>query len=224
MPRRDHAVHAAHGCVRFSTPDLVALGASVRPSPNRSRHALPRKPWHFGPPQRRGKPKSAQLGVRVTSVGVVSSSAEPPIRRAACKCGPPPDQCVPDEAFLTQHAYNGKFRRAPRIEREVDVSLLVGNDWSEASATRYILREREPSERQLAETTLRQTTAGALRRVGFAVVHTPGKIKTKPHVSVIWPNSDPLVRQQVPWPPGVSDRFDACFTGNEEVLEVADES
>ncbi|GAA0968367.1 hypothetical protein GCM10009555_013630 [Acrocarpospora macrocephala] len=46
------------------------------------------------------------------------------------------------------------------------------------------------------------------------VVHTTGRIRKNPHVTVVWPSTDPLNQQIIPWPSEVSVRFDACF--NEE--------
>jgi hypothetical protein len=143
------------------------------------------------------------------------------VRRAACRCGPSPDECVSDDTLLSQHAPKaGKFRNAPRVEREVEVSLLLG-EWSVEDATRYVLMGNPPTRGQLSRAAMRLTSAGKLRRAGFAVVHTPGRIKGGPHVSVIWPANDPLNDARVPWPPEVSERFDSCFneegkvTGNE---------
>jgi hypothetical protein len=118
---------------------------------------------------------------------------------------------VPDETVLTQFGWSTEaFRKAPRIDRELGVSLLVGEQSSEA-ALRYVLAGTAPSKRQLIQASRRLTKAGALRVAGFAVVHTPGRVKGGIHVTVVWPGTEPLNRQDVPWPIAVSELFDTCF-------------
>jgi hypothetical protein len=107
------------------------------------------------------------------------------------------------------------------VEREVDVSLLLGKDWTPESASRYILMGQDPDPKKLRKVTLRWTTAGQLRAAGFGVVHTPGRVKGGPHVSAVYPSNHPLHEHTVPWPPGVPEQFVACFTGYKE-REVAE--
>lgn len=143
------------------------------------------------------------------------------VKRSACRCGPPPEQCVSDSEVLTQHGWVGRsFRNQPRIERERGLSVLRGELTLE-EATRYIL-PREPTEQDLTRARVRWTTAAVLRRIGFAVVHTPGEVRGSVHCTVAWPDADPLENPQVPWPPEVSEAFDACF--NEEGEVSLDES
>ena len=133
------------------------------------------------------------------------------MRRAACHCGKPPQECVSDDVELTQQAPKaGKFRNAPRVQREVNVSLLIGR-WSVEDATRYVLMGIPPTRKQLNRAVVRLTQVGRLREAGFAVIHTPGRIKGGPHVSVVWPADEPLAHPEVPWPPEVSEAFDLCF-------------
>lgn len=118
---------------------------------------------------------------------------------------------------LTQHAWKPTgFREQPRVEREVDISLLVGDDWTAESASRYILMGRDPDPKRLRSVTLRLTTAGRLRAAGFGVVHTPGKVKGGPHVSVVYPGDRPLYEHTTPWPPEAAEQFVACFAGYHE--------
>jgi hypothetical protein len=148
---------------------------------------------------------------------------EPPnhVKRSACRCGPPPELCVSDSEILTQHGWIGRpFRNQPRIERERGLSVLRG-DVSLEEATGYVI-PREPSEQDFRKSCVRQTTAAALRRAGFAVVHTPGKVQVSAHCTVAWPIADPLENPRVPWPPEVSAAFDSCF--NEEGEVNPDES
>lgn len=69
-------------------------------------------------------------------------------------------------------------------------------------------------ERQAGTSGLRgYATALRLREAGFAIVHTPGRIRGGVHATVVWPADDPLNHQEVPWPPGVPALFDECFNG-----------
>jgi hypothetical protein len=138
------------------------------------------------------------------------------VKRSACRCGPPPEQCVSDSEVLTQHGWLGRsFRNQPRIERERGLSVLRG-EVSLKEATRRVL-PREPSVRELAEARIRRTDVATLRRAGFAVVHTPGELRGSVHCTVVWPDAAPLENPQVPWPPEISEAFDACFNGRGEV-------
>ena len=122
-----------------------------------------------------------------------------------------------DETHLTQQSWNvAAFRNKPRIERERDVSMLIGGDWTIEAACAYVSVGQSLSPRKLERAGLRHTTAGRIRGAGFAVVHTPGAIKDGPHVSIVWPDTNPLERQDIPWPDEVSARFDACFNEVEE--------
>jgi hypothetical protein len=133
------------------------------------------------------------------------------LRRAACRCGPPPERCVPDDTVLTQFGRKTElFRNAPRLERELGVSLLIGKQTIE-DALRYVLQGNPPTRQQLRQAVTRLTSVGKLRNAGFAVVHTPGRVRQGIHVSVVWPGDDPLNRQDIPWPGSVSEAFDSCF-------------
>src|SRR5712664_2930870 len=139
------------------------------------------------------------------------------VKRAACRCGPPPEQCVTDGEVLTQHGWqDSPFRAQPRIERELGLSVLRGAI-SAREVTQYVLQGKEPTDRQLAKARIRQTTAVELRLAGFAVVHTPGRVLDSAHCTVAWPDRDPLEAPEVPWPPDVSERFDSCFNKEGEV-------
>lgn len=130
---------------------------------------------------------------------------------AACRCGPPPEDCVLGDSVLTQQAWGaGKFRNAPRLERELGVSALIG-EWSAEGATRYVLMGQSPTTKQLSRAVVRLTTVGKLRSAGFAVVHTPARVLRGAHVTVVWPDDDPLNRPDAAWPHEVSEQFDSCF-------------
>jgi hypothetical protein len=126
---------------------------------------------------------------------------------------------VPDDSVVTQQAWKvGQFRNAPRIEREVGVSVLLG-EWSVEDATRYVLMGKPPRRQQLSRAVARLTTVGRLRKAGFAVVHTPGHIKNGLHATVVWPADDPLLRPEAAWPSEVSELFDSCFNEEGEVFQ-----
>jgi hypothetical protein len=122
---------------------------------------------------------------------------------------------VPDSAILTQFAWKvGAFRDIPRHERdERGLSVLVGEVSIQDAAT-YVLMGEAPTARQLSRAVVRLTSAGDLRAVGFAVVHTPGRIKEGIHASVVWPDDDPVARPDGHWDTELSALFNSCF--NEE--------
>ncbi|MGJ6968659.1 hypothetical protein ACSDR0_42810 [Streptosporangium sp. G11] len=110
------------------------------------------------------------------------------------------------------------FFDEPRYEMEREISLLTGQLSVEA-ASRY--RRKIINARDLELAAVRYTTAGRLRGEGFAVVHTPGRVRAEcdaigQHVSVIWPAEDPLNVQKIPWPPAVTKSFVECFNGYRE--------
>lgn len=146
----------------------------------------------------------------------MTSQAVPYMRKNACKCAGSPVTCVGDDEILTQYAASAtSIRTQPREtmndgQPELSMSLLRGR-LTRLEAFRYV-RGRLPTESELQRILARYTRAGRLREAGFAVVHTPGRILQGIHVSVVWPNEDPLDRQDIPWPEGVPERFDRCFT------------
>jgi hypothetical protein len=139
------------------------------------------------------------------------------VQDAACRCGLPPEECIPGDMVLTQQTWTaGTYRDGPREGIETEVSMLRGR-WTVKDACEYVRPSAKPlSEAKLARADVRYTTAQQLRDAGFAVVHTPGKkFPNGPHVSIVWPNENPLQNQTVPWPPKVSTAFAACFNGDE---------
>lgn len=138
-------------------------------------------------------------------------------QRRACNDPLPADRCVSDETVLVQYsADRNEFRNKPRIDREASVSVLMADGWTLAKVSEYV-RRSPPTAAVLAKAGIRRTTAGRLRRTGFAVVHTPGAIADGPHVSVVWPQDRPLEVQVPAWPSEVSQAFDSCFNGKEEL-------
>jgi hypothetical protein len=107
------------------------------------------------------------------------------------------------------------FRSAPRLDLEVELSLLLGQ-LSVEDAARYVLLRGAPQKEltaaQLEVSHVRYCLAGDLRDVGLAVVHTQSRVKSSvEHVSLVWPDEAPIERQTVPWPPDVSASFERCF-------------
>ena len=135
------------------------------------------------------------------------------VAKRACKCGPPPAECIAPTEVLTQYGKAGDFRSSPNFETgEVEMSLLRGLFTPHAAAR--TVRGSRLSDAELTSAGARYTTAGRLRKAGFAVVHTPLSVKKPDHVSVVWPDDDPLNRQDVPWPKPVVDAFNECFNDN----------
>lgn len=140
------------------------------------------------------------------------------VRQRACLCGPAPEACVADDEVLTQHGMadvDGEviFTSEPRMDREREVSLMRGRFTAEKAVKQ---RWSRVSSAKIARSRVRYTTAGALRGVGLAVVHTPAeRIADDSHVSVVWPPDHPVERQDIPWPQPVADRFDKCFDGDD---------
>ena len=135
------------------------------------------------------------------------------VMRDACKCGPPPELCVPSDAILTQFAWKaGVFRDAPRQDRgERGLSVLIGAV-SIQDAAKYVLMGEAPTTRQLSRAVVRLTSAGRFRAAKFAVIHTPGRIKEGIHATVVWPDADPVLLQpEGNWDTELSILFNSCF-------------
>jgi hypothetical protein len=63
---------------------------------------------------------------------------------------------------------------------------------------------------------IRYAMGGELRERGFAVIHTCGrKGEAYGHVSVVWPDTDPLDQPDPAWPGPVQEAFASCFTEQE---------
>ena len=150
----------------------------------------------------------------------MSLSRDAWVRKSACPTDLAGSQCIRDDEILT-HLTNrsGEFDNGPRH--------LPGFDEDEVSMRRGAILKVEACRlrngRQLthpadvARATIRRTTAGDIRRQGFAVIHTCGRAgEANGHVSVIWPDADPLAVRECDWPALVQDAFAACFTEVED--------
>ena len=143
------------------------------------------------------------------------------VRRAACPTDLAGGQCIGDDEVITNHTKDkGEYCNAPRPE------LTAGED--EVSAWRGAISKVEACMRRngrqpvapqdLARAGIRRTTAGRLRAARFAVIHTctPKRGEEYGHVSVIWPDDNPLDQREAVWPAEVRAAFAACFTVVEE--------
>lgn len=140
------------------------------------------------------------------------------VRKHACETERNGHQCIGDEEILTHHTKRrGHYNNAPRphVEGETEVSVQRGKlAVAAASAQRNGGNPAHPVD--VAAAGVRYATAGELRTAGFAVIHTPGiKGEQGGHVSVVWPNANPLDEQDPVWPPEVQAAFAACFTEEE---------
>jgi len=143
-------------------------------------------------------------------------SESPPawVRKYACSTDLSGGQCIADGEVLTHHtSQRGQYNDAPRPEvMEVELSVMRGRlTRVEACMRRNGGRPAHPSDVKRAG--VRYTTAGQLRSVGFAVIHTCGrKGEGNGHVSVVWPAANPLDQPDPAWPPHARKAFAACFT------------
>lgn len=137
------------------------------------------------------------------------------VAKRACRCGPPPEECVGDDEILTHYGHNGEFTPAPRESvQEREVSVLRG-PYTAHEAARQV-RGSRLSDAERSAASARYAHAGDLRDKGFAVVHTPGRVRNPGHVSIVWPADDPLNRQDIPWPQDVVTAFNGCFNDSVE--------
>lgn len=118
---------------------------------------------------------------------------------------------LPDELNLTQYGeqppYGDGFRDRLRDDiGETEISMILGKVDAFAAAilvTRYF-----------APGAIRRlTTVGALRAVGFRVVHSPTK-SNRLHVSIYSPLTE--AGEPTEWDDELACRFRACFTKDEE--------
>lgn len=143
-------------------------------------------------------------------------SESPPtwVRKYVCPTDLNGGQCIADDEILTHHAsQRGQYNNSPRPEvMEVELSVMRGLLTTvEACMRRNGGRPAHPSD--VARAGVRYTTAGELRSLGFAVIHTCGrKGEGNGHVSVVWPATNPLDEPDPAWPPPVQNAFAACFT------------
>lgn len=140
------------------------------------------------------------------------------VRKSACPIDLGGGQCIGDGEILTHHTkQRGQYINAPRpeIPEEVEVSVMRGKlTKAQACAQRNRGVPAHPADVEKAG--VHYARAGDLRRKGFAVIHTCGrKGEAYGHVSVVWPDTDPLDQPDPAWPAPVQEAFASCFTEQE---------
>lgn len=140
----------------------------------------------------------------------------PFVRKNACEADLAGVRCIRDDEILTNRTDSeGIFRDAPRWPRvpEDEVSAIRGAVGKQVAAQRM----GQPAHLvDVAKMRIRQAVTGELRLAGFAVIHTPGrKGHGNGHVSIIWPDANPLDEREWDWPAPVRKAFAACFTEQE---------
>lgn len=139
------------------------------------------------------------------------------MRKSACPTDRAGGQCIGDAEIVTHHSHmRGQYVNAPRLGvGENEVSLMRGAlTRAEACSQRIGGGMAAPTDVAMAG--VRYAKAGDLRAAGFALVHTCGrKGESYGHVSVVWPDGNPLDQQESDWPLPVQKAFGACFTEQE---------
>jgi hypothetical protein len=143
------------------------------------------------------------------------------VRNHACETDLAGGQCIGAAEILThQTEQRGQYFNAPK-ERdgkpaEVEVSVMRDKlTRAQACAQRQGGTAAHPAEVEKAG--VRYAVAGNLREKGFAVIHTCGKKgEAYGHVSVVWPDANPLDEPDPVWPVAVQEAFAACFTEQED--------
>jgi hypothetical protein len=112
----------------------------------------------------------------------------------------------------------GQYNNGPRPGFEEDEVSVWRGAISKAEACMLRNGNNPVAPQDVARAGIRRATAGRLREGGFAVIHTCGtkKNESNGHVSVIWPDTQPLDQREDVWPPEVQTAFAACFTEVEE--------
>lgn len=139
------------------------------------------------------------------------------VRKYACLIDRGGGQCIGDDEILTHHAkQRGQYVNAPRPEiPEVEVSVMRGK-LTRAQACQQRNRGVPAHSADVELAGVRYAVAGDLREKGFAVIHTCGrKGEAYGHVSVVWPDTNPLDQPDPAWPAPVQGAFASCFTEQE---------
>jgi hypothetical protein len=139
------------------------------------------------------------------------------VRKNACPVDLGGGQCIGDAEILTHHTpERGQYINAPRPEIPEDEVSVMRGALTKADACKQRNRDKPVPPADVARAGIRYATAGGLRERGFAVIHTCCRQgEAYGHVSVIWPDADPLDHQEPGWPAPVQAAFAACFTEQE---------
>jgi hypothetical protein len=140
------------------------------------------------------------------------------VRKSACPVDLGEGQCIGDDEILMHHTkQRGQYINAPRpeIPEEVEVSVMRGElTKAQACAQRNGGVPAHPADVEQAGSAT--PGPGNFVRRGFAVIHTCGrKGEAYGHVSVVWPDTDPLDQPDPAWPEPVQLAFASCFTEQE---------
>jgi hypothetical protein len=135
------------------------------------------------------------------------------VRKSACLVDLGGGQCIGGEEFVTHHTpQRGHYENGPRLGIEYEVSVMRGT-LTVAEACQRRNRNRPVHPAEVGRAGVRYARVQDLRDAGFAVIHTCGRQgEDNPHVSVVWPDANPLDEQERPWPAPVQAAFAACFT------------
>jgi len=142
------------------------------------------------------------------------------VRKSACPTDLGGGQCIRNDQTLT-HLTNryGEFDNGPRhlLRFDEDEVSMRRGEIPKAEACRLRNGRQLVHPADIARARIRRATAGDLREQGFAVIHTCGRAgEANGHVSVIWPDTNPLSERESDWPAPVQEAFAACFTEVED--------
>lgn len=147
------------------------------------------------------------------------ASRDPYVRDRACPTDSSGGQCIAGHELVT-HLTNqrGQFDNGPRHRPGFDEDEVSVRRGAVPKPKMLSGRNRNPaSPPDFARARTRQASAGRLRDAGFAVIHTPGNAGERgSHVSVIWPDTDPLNVRELDWAPEIQAAFAGCFTVMED--------
>ena len=152
--------------------------------------------------------------VSKTGADKVKSWLDAAMAKCTAMDGGSPLTCIADDEPLSQYGKvesrpNTPVFRSRRRENEPGLSLLKGTLTAAEIARRVLGRSGSSSKDRV-----RHTTAGKLRKAGFAVIHTPTQVNQK-HCSVVLLNTDDGLDYETEWSDDVSSRFDECFIGGQ---------
>lgn len=134
------------------------------------------------------------------------------ISSTACACpGTTPEACIPNDAWVTQWYFVASGPTGAPRPRDDDhaVSVTLGKMTGAEAFMDSV--GYEPSSKQAKALRERHAEVVDLRAAGFAVVHTPGYVTDRPHVSIVYPDTDPITTQTHDWPASSRIKFDNCF-------------
>jgi len=144
---------------------------------------------------------------------MVEAAFERMVERCRVQCGSDPSECAGDDEVISHYGDvdkqgNPQFHNNPRGGHP---GLSVQRGDLTASEMCRLVRGGRATSQDYAASRVRQTTAGKLRRAGFAVIHTPTMIEASGHCSVLRVLDSGRTSDETPWPVDVTVAFDSCF-------------